>query len=499
MSDKSSNNPNRDRDRLAGHSKLEPRRLLNADFSFVAAGGALTLDGFVDSVPADANRVELSQSGDDFIFTLEDGVWNNSGNGTPTAGISLNMGMDMLTVDSSLVTLNSIFIDSTTADQFGIDFDSFDFSGDISVSNSTGVEFSDVSQNTGTQLTTTPNAMSPNPTLDISGAALVSLGNTGNDFNIVAINDADDVVLNDTNSIQLGNINVASSAGGLDVSTDNSGDITQLAGTSIVVSGEANFDADTSGVVGLREANDFQDLVSATGSTVEILDINDLEISDISAIDDIRLESGFGDGDSNGNGIIDGVEVARTGGIQLGDLTTTSSNGQILLQTDDFINDGSTGTITTSELLIQTNLEPTSGAFDTNGGFIQLLGDNQVDRLAISSDIPMAINGGPFEFEFSNDSDLEIANLTYQSVGTLNTNIVGMDVLGDVRLVIDGDLTQAADAPVFISGSFGLLSSGSTADNIHLTNESNDFDTIAINGINTGRNSASQHRNRRSK
>ena len=80
--------------RLSGHTKLEPRRLLNADFSL--AGGALTLFDFDGTVIADPDLVTVDQSGTTITFVLSDGDWLS-----PDMGIATGTGTDTLTVDNS--------------------------------------------------------------------------------------------------------------------------------------------------------------------------------------------------------------------------------------------------------------------------------------------------------------------------------------------------------------------------------------------------------------
>ena len=457
-----------------GHQKLEPRRMLNADF-FLSGGGDLSLDNFVDTTPAN-NDLTISQSGSIYTLNLSDGVFA----GSNSAGLT-GAGTNTLSLDSSVETLTNLFLDSDTSDQFNIEFGDFDLAGDVTISNSAmGASFGAVTQQAGTQFTLSG-------TLNVGGADFLTLQNLDNDFNVVTIDNSMGAAVHDSNDINLGNITTISS-GVLEISTGNDGSIQQLTGTSIVASGDAAFDADGTGIVGLMGDNDFQADVTAAGSTVELADRNDLSIDSITAVDDIRLVSGEGDGDIDGNGMINGTEVARTGGISLGDLTTTSANGQVFLETDDFVSQSATSVITTTDLLIQTDLEATSnGVAGSGGSFIELAGANQVDRLAASSDLAPNTSG-PFEFQFSNSQDLEIANLTYTSVSVNSpgVSISGFDVQEDVRLRVSGNLTQQVGAAVVVTGNFGLAGSGSAAENISLIDADNDFNRIAINDSNAG-------------
>ena len=78
-----------------GHTRLEPRRLLNADFDLT--GGTLELDGFVDST-VDPNEVTLSQTGLVYSFELADGFWTGDDS---AAGVTLLAGDSILEIDTS--------------------------------------------------------------------------------------------------------------------------------------------------------------------------------------------------------------------------------------------------------------------------------------------------------------------------------------------------------------------------------------------------------------
>ena len=176
-----------DESRPLGHVKLEPRRLLNADFDLT--GTDLVLDNFINSDVGD-DRVNLSRSGDIFSFVLDDGVWN----GDDTAANIAGAGTNTLTVDISLGALTSLLLNSNSADQFDIRFGSFDFSGTLDVTNvGPNPQFGTIDQTTAVTLTNT---------LTVSGADSIDLGDAGNDFTLVNISNAVDVNLVDANAIE---------------------------------------------------------------------------------------------------------------------------------------------------------------------------------------------------------------------------------------------------------------------------------------------------------
>ena len=438
--------------RLNGHSKLEPRRLLNADFSFLGPSAVLTLDNFSDATPNTSETIGISQSGTDFEFSISNGVFN----GATSGGISLNAAQNVLTVDSNLVSLSEIFIENDNSVDFGIDFDSFNFAGDLTIANSaSGSLFTDVTQQAGSQILLSG-------TLDISGAESVMLGNALNDFDVVTIDNAEDVILHDNNNIQLDDINLsaASLSGDLDISTSNGGDITQLAGSTIVVSGMANFDADSSGVVYLQGNNDFQDLVSATGSTVEIIDINDLDVGSITAVDDIRLESGSADA-TPGDG---------TGGTLTLAGNVTSGN-QVLLQASEGVMQSS-GIITTDQLLLGGDT-----AQESSGDFI-LNQANQVNELAANL---------LDSLELTNAQNMTIVKATYTSVcdASIMETFSGLDIGDDLTLDVGGLLQQTSGSIVVgdvttltATGNIWLV--GADCDGDGVVDTANDFQSLVI-------------------
>ncbi len=106
--------------------KLEERRVLNATFTFDLATNELILENFVDSGVSD-NSVEITQSGDDFTFNLNDGIWEIGG---PIAGLDfmLSNGDSTLSIIDGATSLASIEFNDNTSDTFDLLFDQFDFS-----------------------------------------------------------------------------------------------------------------------------------------------------------------------------------------------------------------------------------------------------------------------------------------------------------------------------------------------------------------------------------
>ena len=280
-----------------------------------------------------------------------------------------------------------------------------------------------------------------------------------------------DVSLNFNNAVDLevADLTYASACGtnvaicGLDVdgnlNLNVDGDLTQSA--SVRVTGTSAIDAtgvicltggDCADLPGLGNDNDFVGEVTATATTVELVDINELIVGDINAVDDIRLESGNGNGDDNANDVIDGAEVLQSGDLVInGNLTTSAADGQVLLQSDADILQAAASAITTNDLLLQTNSESTSllGNFDLIGANVvnRISGDIGLDGQSLSN-AASADAIGDYNLTFNNTVDLEVAELTYDSACGTNVAICGLDVDGNLILTVDGDLTQTASVRV---------------------------------------------------
>ena len=173
-----------------------------------------------------------------------------------------------------------------------------------------------------------------------------------------------------------------------------------------------------------------------------MVDINNLNIASIIATNDIRLESGSFAG------------ATQTGAINLsGNLTTT--NGQVLLQSDGGITQNIAAAITANDLLVQSTTDADSAVADFN-----LLGNNLVNRLAANVDVSLAIE---------NRQDLEVASLNYVSNCGTNEAIVGLTVVQNWTAYVNGDLTQTA--VVTVTGTSTLAATG----DIVLFDPANDF------------------------
>ena len=200
------------------------------------------------------------------------------------------------------------------------------------------------------------------------------------------------------------------------------GGSTDITATGFICLTGADCDGD-----GLND-NDFVGIVTASGTTVELVDRNDLNVGDITATSDIFLRAGDVDaGDLNIGG----------------NLLTSAADGQVLLQSRGNTTQ-TAGTITTNDLLLGSE-----GLVGVNGGNFTLNGANVVNQLA-SNVVGNLI--------FNNTVDTVIAELTYDSICDTTETICGVDVGGNVILTIDGDLTQTA--AIIVGGTTEIVSTG---------------------------------------
>ena len=175
--------------------------------------------------------------------------------------------------------------------------------------------------------------------------------------------------------------------------------------------------------------NDFVGQVTATATTIEIVDVNDLIVGNIMAVDGIFLRSGD-------SGI---PAILNEGSLTLnGNLTTSAGNGQILLQSDAGVTQAG-GTITTSQLLLGGDITD-----ESNGNFV-LNQANGVEMLAAD-----LVN----DLSFVDSTSLVIADLTYDSACGTTEAICGLNVGGDLVLNVTGSLTQTA--AVIVGGTSDL-------------------------------------------
>ena len=151
--------------------------------------------------------------------------------------------------------------------------------------------------------------------------------------------------------------------------------------------------------------NDFGQ-ISAQGNSVEIVDVNDLNVVGITAVEDVFLRAGD-------TGLSDGTLNLD------GNVTASDPAGQVLLQSDDGVIQNAGG-ITANDLLLGGDAANEEGAGDFN-----LTGTNQVNNLAASLDDSL---------QFTNTTDLEIDTVNFSSSSGTSETHAGITTSNDCLL-----------------------------------------------------------------
>ncbi|HUG90846.1 MAG TPA: autotransporter-associated beta strand repeat-containing protein, partial [Planctomycetaceae bacterium] len=332
-------------------TRLEDRRVLNADFALV--GDVLTLDQFTEVA---TESLEIRDNADDtkVDFVLADGVWTNVGDASPDAAVNANV----LTVNKS--ALASIFVNDNGNADAGIDFD-VTFGGvdlasiDLTFQNGVG----DVTQ-TGTVMVST---------LDVD-AASVLLNQGGNDFGTLAVTTTAGATLADVNGLAL-----ATSSVGTDFSVTVGGSISNAAGGAVISVG-GNLSLSAGGDLG-ADGDELHVQVAgtarfaATASDIFITSDQDLEVDEITT-----------------GGGADEVRISATGNANL---TLSGAGGYTSVETDLFFLSTADGdlTIQTTPLAV--------GALDvqTTAGDVVIAADTSAtDGVTIQTGGRFTLNAG---------------------------------------------------------------------------------------------------------
>ena len=425
------------------HTKLERRRLLNADFGF--AGGTLSIDNFLDSdADASNDKITVSENATHYVFTLDDGDFNEL---NTTAGITGD-GSDTLMVSKSVAGLVQMILDSDTLDQFKIEFQSFDFSGGFEISSSGGTAFESVSQTDGSAITISS-------LFDVSGALNIDLDNAGNDFSNIDISNAGSILLQDTNHLivdglgtsngdvrltvggDLG-INGVVSLGSGDLILDVDGNATQTNfiqanGLGLMVDGETRLE---------HALNSVGELSANNGGETFFHNNQDLIIDDITI--DSTTVSGLATLDADMKLDIDG-NLRINQAVSLG-------TGDLFLDVDGFVTQTASITADRLGLMVDGITTLKNAANDVN-----VIGaDNQSNLLFVDQDDlivgSVTVDGMMVDgITTSNDS----VKLTAGGNLMINSAIA----TGNLMLVSGGDVSQTA---AITSVRLGLMVDGST-------------------------------------
>ncbi len=324
--------------RRIDYVKLEERRVLNATFAFDLMAAELTLENFADS-DAGINQVLLSQDGNDFVFTLGDGVWSEGGS---VAGLdfTLSDGNRVLTVNGASSSLSSVLFNDNTADTFDIRFGDLDFaSGSVNVTGSDGT-FGQISEAT--------DLVSGIRIGNLSFACTsIDLSNATNDFGVVSGTATEDIRLSDASDLHIPFLQ-----------TDNG---------SIAITAEGNITVDNDGATGLAGLNilDTANLDDPTDAiTVVSLD------GDVHVFDAIQ---------NNSAGEVFIVAAGTDGDVLLSDLIATESGSVQISALDQITFTAESAIIAAADgnVLVSANLNGDGSGDDS--GTLQMSDGSSID------------------------------------------------------------------------------------------------------------------------
>lgn len=234
-----------------------------------------------------------------------------------------------------------------------------------------------------------------------AGTANITLNTAGNDFNIVAISNANNVILRDANALVLGASNIT---GTLGVTT--SGAITQS--SSLVINGTTTLTAGTTNNITLDNTNnDFSTVITPNANDVTLADTNSLTLGASSISGNLTVISGGALADS-GNLVVSGTNglTATT----VGGITINSTNNQI--SHANLTNSGS-GNI---QLVSSVPLTIT-GLSQSGGGSVTL---TNTGLLTIDDGVTVTSNNAAINLT---TTDLSLSNTGAINSGTATTTI----------------------------------------------------------------------------
>ncbi len=444
---------------------------MNAAFA-VSGGNSLQLNNFTQT-SAESLTVQDTGTGS-YQFVLSDGNWS----GTDGGGVTGN-NSNTLIVDKTLIN-NSIQINDSANIDFGITFDSSDFSGLSGSLDIIGAGA--VSQNLGTTLKVS--------TFNVD-AVSVSLGETTNNFGAVTVNVAADATLADTDDITLGNVTTGSAfqvtSGGVMTLTGNvsSGGTVMLTasgtGADIVMQPASVISTTADNVTLLADDSVQLAQVVAGGTSMVSVTATNGAITDADAADDttpniigdnVHLQAATGIGASALPTFGDGEDIdinagtltatnTTSGSIQIDEVDDVALNqvsnpgGIVLIAAGGQITDGTPGDDSTVNIVAdQAGLQAAGGIGDGVAGDLNDI-DTNITTLAART------NTGDINID-------ETDTLSIGSVGGLNgvqiTNSDGTATAGDDITVLAGGTLTVSQAVIDNDGGNIVLTAKSGND-----------------------------------
>ncbi|NET90062.1 MAG: CHAT domain-containing protein [Kamptonema sp. SIO1D9] len=293
--------------------------------------------------------------------------------------------------------------------------------------------------------------------IDVTGND-VTLDND-NDFNIIAITNANDVILNDINDLQLGETNIT---GNLDITTN--GFLSDIG--IVTVAGVTNIDT-TGNDITLDNQNNFNAIALNNAQDVILNDINDLQLGETNITGNLDITT---------NGFLSDIGIVTVAGVTNidttgNDITLDNDNdfntvsvisaGNVILND---IDDLDLGNINLDE-----NLNVTANGIITNSGELNILGTTTLD--ANGNDIIL----------------LEPSDLTSVTIVSANNLVLNdpdsleleeINLTGNLDVTAGGTITDSANLVI------GGITTLNANDNDIILDNDHDFNTVAILGAN---------------
>lgn len=426
---------------------LEPRRVLNADFTLL--GGVLDLDNFSESTD---ENLSITQIPNFYQFELDEGTWS----GVNTT-LAIGNGTSILSVNSNFVSELSVL------DSIGIDLDVTFGNANLSqLDSTTVVTTGSIDQFASSTLVA--------PMLDLAGDD-IDLTNTNNDFDSIrldattaaSISDIDHIEIlsasaGDTIDVHSAGIDLTGNATAGSIWFESTQGLAQI-GSSIVTTNELMLTGQGAFAIS-NPGNTISSLAADVDGSVRIAASTDL------SIDTLIYNSSL----SSSSTSVGGVDVS-------GDLMITLDEAD-LSQTEAIVIGGGTSFVVTGgngDIVLE-NLNVTGAiGIATTAGDVRIVNQNSGGIVFRGDDIPGTVASGAFpHFEQSTVN----GDLFAQATG--------------------GDITNEADATLEVDGTATLVAGTTNSSNV--TGSNNEFriklglasdDNIRLDALSASANQAS--------
>ena len=306
-------------------------------------------------------------------------------------------------------------------------------------------------------------AVAGTTTLNANGAD-VNLGNTGNDFAAVVVNNANDVTLQDANALILG---ASAINGNLSIA---SGALSQSAGATLAVAGATTVNANGANVTLANAGNDFGTVAVTHANDVMLRDANALTLGGSVINGNLSIASGALTQAPGSTLIVAGATTLNAGGanVSLGNAGNDFAAVLISHANDVILTDGNALVLGSSA--INGNLTIASGALaQVAGATLAVAGTTTVN--ANGANVTLGNAGNDF-------STVAVTNANDVMLGDANALNLGASAIKGNLSIDSGALTQATGATLTAAGETSLNANGA---NVILGNAGNDFTTIAVN------------------